>query len=69
MNEQLLLEHIRQRGPCSRAELARVYHQLGRYGDARALLRDTVDRLRRILPYDDPLIVELRDILADIGEE
>ncbi len=24
MNEQLLLEHIRQRGPCSRAELARV---------------------------------------------
>jgi predicted NBD/HSP70 family sugar kinase len=24
MNEQLLLDHIRQRGPCSRAELARV---------------------------------------------
>jgi predicted NBD/HSP70 family sugar kinase len=24
MNEQLLLEHIRQRGPCSRAELSRV---------------------------------------------
>src|SRR4029077_20294753 len=24
MNEQLLLEHIRQRGPCSRADLARV---------------------------------------------
>jgi DNA-binding transcriptional ArsR family regulator len=24
MNEQLLLEYIRQRGPCSRAELARV---------------------------------------------
>ena len=24
MNEQLLLEHIRQRGPCSRDELARV---------------------------------------------
>jgi DNA-binding transcriptional ArsR family regulator len=24
MNEQLLLEHIRQRGSCSRAELARV---------------------------------------------
>jgi len=24
MNEQLLLEHIRQLGPCSRAELARV---------------------------------------------
>ena len=24
MNEQFLLEHIRQRGPCSRAELARV---------------------------------------------
>ncbi|TVZ06740.1 tetratricopeptide repeat protein [Trebonia kvetii] len=53
----------------SRAELARVYTQLGRYGDARALLRDTVDRLRRVLPHDDPLIIELREILADIGEE
>ena len=53
----------------SRAELARVYRQLGRYGDARALLRDTVDRLERILPHDDPLIPELREILADIGDE
>ncbi len=53
----------------SRAELARVYMQLGRYGDARALLRDTVDRLERILPAGDPLITELREILADIGEE
>jgi tetratricopeptide (TPR) repeat protein len=53
----------------SRAELARVYRQLGRYGDARALLRDTVDRLERILPDDDPLITELRESLADIGDE
>jgi tetratricopeptide (TPR) repeat protein len=53
----------------SRAELARVYHRLGRYGDARALLRSTVDRLQRILPGDDPLILELREILADIGDE
>jgi tetratricopeptide (TPR) repeat protein len=53
----------------SRAELARVYRQLGRYGDARALLRDTVDRLERILPPSDPLITELRETLADIGEE
>jgi tetratricopeptide (TPR) repeat protein len=53
----------------SRAELARVYTQLGRYGDARALLRDTVDRLEPILSHDDPLIIELREILADIGEE
>jgi tetratricopeptide (TPR) repeat protein len=53
----------------SRAELARVYHQLGRYGDARALLRDTVGRLERILPANDPLITELRAILADIGDE
>ena len=53
----------------SRAELARVYTQLGRYGDARALLRDTVDRLERLLPSDDPLITELREILVDIGEE
>jgi tetratricopeptide (TPR) repeat protein len=53
----------------SRAQLALVYRQLGRYGDARALLRDTVDRLQRILPYNDPLITELREILADIGDE
>ncbi len=53
----------------SRAELARAYHQLGRYGDARALLRDTVDRLDRILPHGDPLITDLRAILADIGDE
>jgi tetratricopeptide (TPR) repeat protein len=53
----------------SRAELARIYVQLGRYGDARALLRDTVGRLERTLPHGDPLIAELREILADIGEE
>jgi tetratricopeptide (TPR) repeat protein len=53
----------------SRAGLAQVYSRLGRYGDARALLRDTVDRLERILPAGDPLIIELRQSLADIGEE
>jgi tetratricopeptide (TPR) repeat protein len=53
----------------SRAGLAQVYRRLGRYGDARALLRDTVDRLQRILPDGDPLITELRQSLADIGEE
>jgi tetratricopeptide (TPR) repeat protein len=53
----------------SRAGLAQVYRQLGRYGDARALLRDTVDRLERILPDGNPLITELRQSLADIGEE
>jgi len=53
----------------SRAELARVYHKLGRYGDARALLRDTVGRLERALPHGDPLITELHQLLADIGEE
>jgi tetratricopeptide (TPR) repeat protein len=53
----------------SRAGLAQVYRRLGRYGDARALLRDTVSRLERILPDDDPLLTELRNELADIGEE
>jgi hypothetical protein len=53
----------------SRAGLAQVYRQLGRYGDARVLLRDTVGRLERTLPDGDPLIVELRQSLADIGEE
>ena len=53
----------------SRAGLAQVYSRLGRYGDARALLRDTVDRLERVLPDGDPLITEMRQSLADIGEE
>jgi tetratricopeptide (TPR) repeat protein len=53
----------------SRARLAQMYLRLGRYGDARALLRDTVDRLERILPDGDPLITELRQSLADIGDE
>jgi tetratricopeptide (TPR) repeat protein len=53
----------------SRAKLAQMYRQLGRYGDARVLLRDTVDRLERALPAGDPLITELRQNLADIGEE
>ena len=53
----------------SRAELAQIYRQLGRYGDARVLLRDTIDRLERALPDGDPLITELRQSLADIGEE
>ena len=53
----------------SRAGLAQVYRRLGRYGDARALLRDTVGRLELILSHDDPLITELREILADIGDE
>ena len=53
----------------SRAELALVYSRLGRYGDARALLRDTVGRLEQVLPHGDPLLTELREILADIGDE
>jgi tetratricopeptide (TPR) repeat protein len=53
----------------SRAALAQVYRRLGRYGDARVLLRDTVDRLELALPDGDPLIAEMRQSLADIGEE
>jgi hypothetical protein len=53
----------------SRGELALVYSRLGRYGDARALLRGTVDQLDRTLPHGDPLIGELREVLADIGDE
>ena len=53
----------------SRAVLAQLYRQLGRYGDARVVLRDTIDRLERILPDGDPMIAELRQNLADIGEE
>jgi len=53
----------------SRAGLAQLYGRLGRYGDARVLLRDTIGRLERVLPDGDPLVSELRQSLADIGEE
>lgn len=53
----------------ARAALAQVYRRLGRYGDARVLLRDTIDRLTLALPEGDPLIAELRQDLADIGNE
>ena len=52
----------------SRAALAQAYIRLGRYGDARVLLRDTIDRLKPALPDGDPLIAELRQSLADIGD-
>ena len=67
--EQALGPHVTPRRCAAEAELARVYRQLGRWRHARALLRDTVDRLDRILPHDDPLVTELREILADIGDE
>ena len=40
MNEQLLLEHIRQRGPCSRAELARVSGLREAFGPALVMEND-----------------------------
>ena len=53
MNEQLLLEHIRQRGPCSRAELARVS---GLSKPTVSLALDNVERagLVRIAGRDTP---------------
>ncbi len=50
------------------ARLAQAYYEVGRLGDARAVLRDTMERCRRLLPPDDPVIGQLRSIQANVGE-
>ena len=43
----------RHAGPAG--QLAHLYYAVGRVGDAQALLRDTLARCERVLPYGDPL--------------
>jgi tetratricopeptide (TPR) repeat protein len=52
-----------------RVNLAHLYYAAGRVGDAVALLRDTVMRCERVLPYGDPLTQAVHQSLANIGEE
>ncbi len=52
-----------------RLRLARAYYDVGRLGDARTLLRDTVDRCERVLPPGDQLTSQVRATLADTGAE
>ncbi len=79
MNEQLLLEHIRQRGPCSRAELARVS---GLSKPTVSLALDNVERAglvrtagqRTGMPGRSALLYEIRPdaglvLGLDIGHE
>ena len=40
-----------------------------RVGDAQTLLRDTVARCERVLPYGDPLTQTVRQSLASIAGE
>jgi tetratricopeptide (TPR) repeat protein len=52
----------------ARAGLARAYSAAGQLGDAVTLLRDAIGRSERALSPADPLTLELRQVLADIGE-
>jgi hypothetical protein len=46
--------------------LASLYYAVGRVGDAELLLRDTVARCERVLPYGDPLTQTAHQSLASI---
>jgi tetratricopeptide repeat protein len=48
------------------ANLAYIYYAVGRVGDATAVLRDTLARCERILPYGDPLTQSVQQSLANI---
>jgi hypothetical protein len=50
-----------------RAQLASLYYAVGRVGDAGMLLRDTVARCERVLPYGDPLTQAVHQSLASIA--
>jgi uncharacterized protein (DUF169 family) len=50
-----------------RVQLAHLYYAVGRVGDAEMLLRDTVARCERVLPYGDPLTQAVRQSLASIA--
>ena len=49
--------------------LATLYYAVGRVGDAQTLLRDTVARCERVLPYGDPLTQTVHQSLASIAGE
>jgi len=49
-----------------RAALANLYYAAGRLGDAETVLRGTVARCERVLPYGDPLTQTAHQSLASI---
>jgi hypothetical protein len=50
------------------ADLARSYSAAGQLGDAVTVLRDAIGRSEQALSPGDPLTLELRQVLAGIGE-
>jgi hypothetical protein len=50
-----------------RAALANLYYDAGRLGDAETVLRDTVARCERVLPYGDPLTQTVHQSLSSIA--
>jgi tetratricopeptide (TPR) repeat protein len=49
------------------ANLGHVYYAVGRLGDAEAVLRDTLTRCERVLPYGDPLTQAVRESVVNIA--
>ena len=58
-------DHADTLARCSR--LAHLYYAVGRVGDAEALLRETLARCERVLPYGDPLTQTVHQSLASIA--
>jgi len=50
------------------ANLAHLYYDAGRVGDAIALLRDTAIRCERVLPAGDPLTQVVQQSLVNLGD-
>jgi hypothetical protein len=46
-----------------------VLYRVGRLSEAAALLRDTLEHCKRVLPQEDPLIRSLRESLKNVGGE
>jgi Tetratricopeptide repeat len=51
------------------ANLAHLYYDAGRVGDAIALLRDVAMRCERVLPAGDPLTQVVHQSLVNLGDK
>jgi tetratricopeptide (TPR) repeat protein len=73
LSEQTCTDSVRVLGAdhvdtlARRANLAHLCYAVGRVGDAETILRDTVARCERVLPFGDPLTQDVQQSLANIA--
>ena len=74
LSQQVCADSERVLGPDHAATLARLanlahlYYDAGRVGDAIALLRDIAMRCERVLPAGDPLTQVVQQSLINLGD-